>query len=421
MFYVHLLCIPFRGFIMRITDQTIKKLIAQSKNSINEDGEQIKYKYHSLGNNLWLRVSTAKMSATWLYRTCVKDNSKKNGYRLGYHTIGKYPVISLKKAGEIADDLYEKFKIGENPLLVEPEKVVVLKDIWDKWFNAAPLSNNYRIKCEGMFKNHFQKHANTPLNKLSDKIAWQTIIQPILDAGHKNQARHVLQKLKQIARFAKSTYLIDFSLFESMKIPEEYRTKRERNRTMEEAELKIFLKALEASYLDNTIDITAHHLLKLILLLGTRKCELALLTWDKYDANEKTIFLTETKNTDNLIIKLPPQAICLLEDMRQIKSSEYIFHSMQKPKNHICIRSILYFLQKITTRANIKNLTVHDLRRTFASRLTTLRFRLELIEKALNHRLQGTAKHYQHDQMLEERHEMLVEWANYLDELLLSK
>lgn len=66
----------------------------------------------------------------------------------------------------------------------------------------------------------------------------------------------------------------------------------------------------------------------------------------------------------------------------------------------------------------LKNLTVHDLRRTFSSRLAGLGFRFELIEKATNHRIQGTAKHYQHDDMLEERYEMLQAWADYLDGLI---
>lgn len=405
---------------MRITDQTIKKFISMSKNGVNEFGEPIKYKYHGLGNNLWLRVSTAKLNATWLYRTSFKCNSQKSGYKLGYHTIGKYPNISLKKACEIADELFEKFKLGENPLLNKAEEQITLKDVWDNWYNAADIGDIYRKKCDGMFKNHLSIYGDTPLIQITDKMVYQNIIKPILDAGHKNQAKHVLQKLKQIVTLAKSTFLISFSKFDSIKIPAEFKIKRERTRTMEDEELAIFLKTLNNSLNNNIIDITMHHLLKLILLLGTRKSELALLTWDKYSAKEKTILLTETKNSDNLKIKLPQEAINLIEEMHKLKQSNYIFPSIQKPKQHVCIRSIIYYLNKVTSSCGIKNLTVHDLRRTFASRLTELRFRLELIEKAMNHRLQGTAKHYQHDPMHNERYEMLVKWATHLDDLLLK-
>lgn len=405
---------------MRITDQTIKKLISSSKNEINTSGEPIKYKYHGLGNNLWLRVSTSKLKATWLYRTSFKCNSQKSGYKLGYHTIGKYPNISLKKACDIADELFEKFKLGENPLINKSEEQITLREIWDNWYNSAEIGSTYRKKCDGMFKNHLSIYENTPLIQITDKMVYQNIIKPILDAGHKNQARHVLQKLKQIVRLAKATFLISFSKFDSVKIPAEFKTKRERTRTMEDEELAIFLKALDNSLNNNIIDITMHHLIKLILLLGTRKSELALLTWDKYSSKEKTIILTETKNSDNLKIKLPQQAIDLIEDMYKLKQSNYVFPSIQNPQKHVCIRSIIYFLNKVTSTVKIENLTVHDLRRTFASRLTTLRFRLELIEKAMNHRLQGTAKHYQHDPMLDERYEMLIKWADHLDQLLLN-
>lgn len=398
---------------MRITDQTIKSLISKSTKDQSK-----KYIFHNLGENLWLRVSTTKSSPTWVFRFCIKNNIQSGGYKTGSHTIGKYPIITLKKACEISDGLNEKLKLGQAPLSNENTEQITLLEVWDNWLNAAEIGENYRLKCIGMFNKHLAKFANTPLKQITDKIAWVNIIKPILDDGHKRQAKYVLGKLKQIVRFARETYLIDFIAFDLMKMPSEYRVKKERTRTLEVDELKNFLNALEFAYKEQIIDTTNHHLLKLTLLLGTRKCELALLTRDKYNADTHSIILTETKNTDSLTIKLPRQAITLFQELMAAPYSKYIFPSIQKHNHHICIRSILYKLHKVTEIANINDLCVHDLRRTFSSRLTGLRFRLELIEKATNHRLQGTAKHYQHDSMSDERFDMLQHWANFLDSLI---
>lgn len=398
---------------MRITDQTIKSLISKSTKDQSK-----KYIFHNIGENLWLRVSTTKPSPTWIFRFCIKNAIYANGYKTGSHTIGKYPAITLKKACEISDELNEKIKLGQAPLNNENTKQITLLEIWDNWLNAAEIGETYRLKCVGMFNKHLAKFANTPLKQITDKIAWINIIKPILDAGHKRQAKYVLGKLKQIVRFARETYLIDFIAFDLMKMPSEYRVKKERTRTLEVDELKKFLNALEFAYKKQIIDTTNHHLLKLTLLLGTRKCELALLTRDKYNTDTHSITLTETKNTDSFTIKLPKQATTLFQELMAAPYSKYLFPGIQKHNHHICIRSILYNLHKVTKIANIEDLCVHDLRRTFSSRLTGLRFRLELIEKATNHRLQGTAKHYQHDSMLEERFDMLQKWADYLDSLV---
>lgn len=398
---------------MRITDQTIKSLIIKSTKDKSK-----KYIFHNIGENLWLRVSTTKSTPTWVFRFCIKDATQASGYKSGSRTIGKYPKITLKQACEISDELNEKLKLGISQLSDKRDESITLLEVWNNWLNASELGEPYRKKCEGMFKYHLAKFSETPLKQITDKIAWDKIIKPILDAGHKRQAKHVLGKLKQITRFARETYLIDFVAFDLLKMPNQYKVKRERTRTLDTTELEAFLKALEFAYEEQIIDMTNHHLLKLILLLGTRKSELALLTRDKYNTNNNSIVLTETKNSDNLIIRLPKQAIVLFQELMELHRSNYIFPSIQKHNHHICIRSILYNLQKVTKIANINDFCVHDLRRTFSSRLTGLRFRLELIEKATNHRLQGTAKHYQHDSMLEERFEMLEHWANYLDSLM---
>lgn len=400
---------------MNITDKSLQSYIRQAQKDTTK-----KYHFYSIGNNLWFRVHSKTGNATWLFRIALSDHTKKSGYKFSFHTIGKYPLITLQKARLESMDLSNKVSSGINPIedkKIQQKSTLTIKEIWDKWLSIAPIKENTKHKLIGMYNNHFVKIETYPLEQIDDKTVWNQIIQPILNNGSHPQAKIVLQKLKQVCKFAYTTHMIEVLKFDRLTLPNEYKTKSVRERTLSIEELTIFVSNLNKLYQNKQIDIRNHHYLMLVLLLGTRKSELAKATWNNYNEVKQTLLLTETKTGDELLIKLPTQAVNLLNELKQLQVNDYIFFGIKKDQ-HMSIRSILYVLNRVTEYAKIEDLTVHDLRRTFSSRLAGLGFRFELIEKATNHRIQGTAKHYHHDDMLEERYQMLQTWANYLDGLV---
>lgn len=397
---------------MKITDKSIQAYIRQAQKDTTK-----KYIYYAIGNNLWLRVHTKTGSSAWRYRIALNDDLVKSGYKFSNTVIGHYPAMTLLQARLKSAELMAQVKTGVNPIEAAKQRelsLITLKQIFDKWLTAATIKHLTREKLTGMYNNHLSKIANLPIEQITDKMAWDTIIQPIIDNGNHRQANIVLQKLKQLCTFAYQTHMINNNLFDRLTIPNEYKTKKIRERTLSIDELGIFLTALEQAYASGLIDIRYHHFIKLTLLLGTRKSELAMLKWDCYNQAKQTILLTDTKSGDDLLIKLPAQAITLFDELATQRINQYVFYGM-KTDQHLSIRTLLTYFNKVTDLAKITELTIHDLRRTFSSRLSGLKYRLELIEKATNHRIQGTAKHYQHDDMLEERCEMLQGWADYLE------
>jgi integrase len=61
--------------------------------------------------------------------------------------------------------------------------------------------------------------------------------------------------------------------------------------------------------------------------------------------------------------------------------------------------------------------TVHDLRRTGATRLSEMDYQPDWIEKALNHKLRGVRGIYNRAEYGPQRRKMLQEWADSLDSL----
>ena len=404
---------------MNITDKSIQAYIRQAQKDITK-----KYVSYSIGNNLWLRVHTKTGNATWLYRVAMPDDNFKSGYKFTFETIGSYPAITLLQAKIKATQIAEVVKSGTNPLEVKKEQEkskVTFKQIWEKWYAAADIKPLTKERQKSQYKIHLSKIADVPVETITDKLAFDIVIQPILDAGNKIQAKAILSKLKQITKFAYQSHIIESNPFtDRFVIPDNYIVKkkdRERKRTMSFDELTRFLLALEQAYSQNLIDIRYHHFFKLVILLGTRKAELANRKWEHY--HNGVLKLTETKTGDDLDIKLPTQAIKLLDELAELRMNDYIFFGSRLNQTHFSIRSILDYFNKVTALANLDDLTVHDLRRTFCSRNSELGERYEYIEKAVNHRIQGTGATYHHSDLLEERFKMLQRWANHVDSITL--
>lgn len=361
-------------------------------------------------------------NASWLYRIALPDQTKKSGYKFSYYTIGSYPVITLHKARNESFSISELIKQGINPLEKKQSKEkanITVSAVWQLMLDASKLKPRTLDNYHGMYKNHLYKIGNMAVSDIDNQVIYNEVIKPILDNGNYRHATMLLCKIKQAFNFAYNTFVIEQMPIDSrLTIPSEYKARTVRENTILSDDLPLFLNAINKAHNDFIITTTQHHLLKLILMLGTRKTELTIAKWEQYNPEKQTLLITDTKTGDNLLIKLPTQAVKLLSELHSQRVNDYIFHS-DRINSHIEPRSVLKVLNRIIKNyaPELTGLTVHDLRRTFSSRLAGLGFRFELIEKATNHRIQGTAKHYQHDDMLEERFAMLQHWADYLEKV----
>lgn len=392
---------------MTITDKTIQSYIRQAQKE-----PDTKYKFYSIGNNLWLRVHSKTGNAAWLYRIAMPDASKKSGYKFSFITIGSYPAISLLKARLEAAQLKSQVKDGVSPVETrakEAQRLTTLQQVFDQWLERAQIKPNYQKRLQYDFNRHLKPIADIPMVEITPQIVTQQIINPILDNGNPAQAKIILSKIKQLADFAYRTFITDTNQLE--RLSNDFYTVKPRNRVLNNQELVGFLRAMDGL----NLDMYSYAYIKLTLLLGTRKMELATLQWANYDRNARTVKLVDTKNGIDLLIKLPDQAVTQLNNLPVI--NEYVFPSGKKDNAHISHTYPNYYLKLIANQADIDNLTVHDLRRTFVTKLAELGYPHELIDKAVNHKLTGIRAHYFTSAELERRGEMLQAWANYLDEV----
>lgn len=183
--------------------------------------------------------------------------------------------------------------------------------------------------------------------------------------------------------------------------------KHDRKRYITPQEVPQFLQALADEQNREIRDI-----ILLYLFTGVRKNCLLSACWDEINLNEGTwsIPATKSKNSEPQLIYLAKYALRILRNRKEIASDgSWVFPSSRSSSGHRV--EIKEAWSAILKRANLQDIRIHDLRRTFASWLSQDGTCINKIGQALNHdSLESTRKYswlstvnikHQVDRMLE--------------------
>lgn len=157
---------------------------------------------------------------------------------------------------------------------------------------------------------------------------------------------------------------------------------RSRDRFLSAEEMPKFFKALEQE--ENK---TAKDFFKVLLLTGVRKSNALSMRWDDLSFKEKTWRIPETKNGDPLIVPLNDNVVELLEkrlnDPLKDFSCPWVFPGEGKAGH---LNDPKKAWRRLLKRSGIKDLRMHDLRRTFGSWQAALGANGYIIGKSLGHK-----------------------------------
>lgn len=201
--------------------------------------------------------------------------------------------------------------------------------------------------------------------------------------------------------------------------------KRERN--LDGEELKLFWAAAEA-HGNPTGFIT-----QIALLTAQRKMEVASMRWEEIDFEAKlwTIPAERNKSGRKHLVPLSDLVISILkmvkdsrgvmiEQVRMIFRSDYVFPSRHDPKRHIT--SLSKAKARLAETAKIKqHWHIHDLRRTAVTKMGELKVPRHIRSLILNHAPNDATDHYDMYEYLDERRDALDRWAAYIGALIADK
>jgi integrase len=159
-------------------------------------------------------------------------------------------------------------------------------------------------------------------------------------------------------------------------------------------------------------------IVKLLILTGQRRSEIADLRWDEIDLEQRALHLpaARTKNARAHDVPLSAQALAILAGLPRIVEAEHVFTIRRK-----LIGNFSHAKARLDAASGVSNWTLHDIRRTVASGLQRLGVRLEVTEAVLNHRsgsMAGIVSVYQRHDYAAEKRDALVRWADYVDALV---
>ena len=159
-------------------------------------------------------------------------------------------------------------------------------------------------------------------------------------------------------------------------------------------------------------------IVKLLILTGQRRNEIADLHWSEIDLEDRLIHLppARTKNASAHDVPLSASALAIIAGLRRLPDADLIFTIKRQQ-----VTGFSRMKERLDAESGVTDWTLHDLRRTVASGLQRLGARLEVTEAVLNHRSGSTAGivgvYQRHDYAAEKR-DALARWADYVDALV---
>jgi integrase len=253
-----------------------------------------------------------------------------------------------------------------------------------------------------------------PIDKIITRDIADLLTKIQTDKGS-HVANFVLEIIKQIFTYAKSSGLIDSNPALDLRHLISKRQTTHRPAQVEPDAYREILLAVDKCSGGPVIKT----LLKILPYIFCRTSEIRFMKWnDLYDleSNKPAWKYLVSKNNTEQIVPLAQQVVILIKSLRPLTgNSEYVFmgHKKGKPISQSAIDSSM---RKLGLKGKQ---TAHGFRASARTIIDEVRgYRPDLIEQQLTHTVRDPlGRAYNRTTHIDERREMMQDWANYLDQL----
>ena len=237
------------------------------------------------------------------------------------------------------------------------------------------------------------------------------LLDGIVARGSPVTANRTLAWLRRMCAWAIERGLIEVSPCAGIRTPA---AETSRDRVLSDDELKAVWQAAD------TLETPYNAFVKLLILTGARRSEVAGMTWSEIDTASRvwTLPAARAKNATEYQIPLSDSAVQILQALPRIADSDLVFTL----SGRVPIRGF----HNVKTRVDAlmpagPSWTLHDLRRTFASGCARLGIAIHVVEAALNHRsgsIRGIAAIYNRYSYDVEKCAAMAAWARHVEQIV---
>jgi len=337
-------------------------------------------------------------------------------------TLGKWPGMTVDAAHKIAADYREQLANGKNPLHVPSHpagadalaktdptiRPVVFVDGVVPVDDMGVMAVYDRTHISTLRKGT-QSYVRRELNQAA--AAWigrdiksikKADVLAITDAAQKRGEHAKNQTVKTLQAFFRWVEE-DRGLIENSPARGIRKIKvDERERVLSEGEIKVlWAKATE-------VNGPYGALVKLLLLTGCRRNEIARLEWSEVTADAICLPAHRTKTGEAFNVPLTEAMKDILATLP--RRGRYVLGTRNA---NVPMSASNWAKQKLEGALNAE-WRFHDLRRTFRTGLSKLKIRREVAEACLNHKLQGLEAIYNQDDFEAEKVEAFNKWSDHV-------
>ena len=346
-----------------------------------------------------------------------------DGKERGPIAFGSYPEVSLASARDLRRNARELVAKGGDPDTHRKETKRAARSHRENTF-AAVAEAWYQVNASGKWRPATAKKARFYLDlDLIPTLGTRPIVEikrvelvDVLRRIEKREAFNVAKKcrgwLSQIYRYAMGLGILESNQATDLDVVAAPAPKSKPYAHVSQSELPAFLRALR--------DYKGSEQIKraccLLLLTGFRPGELRKAIWSEIDftSNCWNKSGADMKMNRPHVVPLSTQATAILSAMKNdAGNGELVFASPYKPKQPISDGTINRMLGKLGYK---NRQTGHGFRHVVSTALNERGFNKDWIERQLAHGddddIRGT---YNQAQYLDQRRNMMQEWADYLD------
>ena len=404
-----------------LTDGEIRRALKQVETTGKQlslvDGEG-----HGTGRLvLVMKPMPTRVTADWMAQQWRDEKRLKK-------KLGSYPSMPLSKAREIFNrDFAELIQKGRSIKIAGDTRPGTVADLFEAY--VAYLKEGGKPSW---------KEAEKGLNKIADTLRRNrpardvepdeitAIIRPIYERGKRSMADHVRSYIRSAFSWGlksehdyRSTATRRFRLTynPAAGIPTEPKTIG--TRWLSEEEFVRLYRWLECP--DTPVHPSYPRAVQIIMLTGQRVEEIARLHVDQWDARERIIDWTKTKNLQPHAVPVPSLAAELIESIIPNEHG-WFFPSAKDPSKPVSHGTLYSFVWRQRDRGVIPHATNRDLRRTFKTLAGKAGIPKEIRDRLQNHALQDvSSKHYDRWNYMAEKRAGMAKWDKFVRAMLAKK
>jgi integrase len=336
------------------------------------------------------------------------------------HTLGTYPAIDLKAARNLASKALRAVAEGRDPgrekiqeRAAQPDTVEgVARQFIERHCNRSNRPRTAR-ETRRLLDLHVLPRWRTRVAREITRRDVLDLLDRVVDAGKPIAANRTFSAVRKMFNWAVARDIISASPCAGVKPPT---PERSRDRVLNDSEIAQLWRAADK------MGGPFGTLVRLLILSGQRRDEVARMRWDEIDLDRRmwTLGRERVKNDQANDVPFSDSAVAILRALPRIGNEYVLTTNGEAPSSN-------YGKNKRRLDALLPDMPpwrLHDIRRSVASGMARLGVNLPVIEKVLNHSggsFAGIVGVYQRYDFAREKASALQRWADHVERLVTNK